>query len=201
MKMLMENWNQFINEGDEDETIDFKLKQLEQELEKRGLPADVADDVADAVKDEKKSGRFVMGLHADDVLEEMKKPSVMAVLNAVGVATFADAVMAGYEVAQTMGATAEGVGDAIRAASLPGMGAAAVLVIAGFVYDLMTQKPKNPYKPPMEEEMKELSNDEEEILDLLQDLSAPDIVVALVNWVKGGKHTMGDLQMHLGKMM
>ena len=198
MKMLMENWNQFINEGDEDETIDFKLKQLEQELEKRGLPAEVADDVADAVKDEKKSGGFVMGLHADDVLEEMKKPSVMAVLNAVGVATFADAVMAGYEVAQTMGATAEGVGDAIRAASLPGMGAAAVLVIAGFVYDLMTQKPKNPYKPPMEEEM---SNDEDEILDLLQDLSAPDIVVALGNWVKGGKHTMGNLQMHLGKMM
>ena len=51
------------------------------------------------------------------------------------------------------------------------------------------------------EEMKELSNVEEEILDLLQDLSAPDIVVALVNWVKGGKHTMGDLQMQLGKMM
>ena len=51
------------------------------------------------------------------------------------------------------------------------------------------------------EEMKELSNVEEEILDLLQDLSAPDIVVALVNWVKGGKHTMDDLHMHLGKMM
>jgi len=201
MKMLMENWNQFINEGDEDETIDFKLKQLEQELEKRGLPAEVADDVADAVKDEEKSGRFVMGLHAPDSLEEAKMPRVGDILAAVGVATFADAVMAGYEVAQTMGATAEGVGDAIRAASLPGMGAAAVLVIAGFVYELATQKPKNPYKDPMREEMKEMSNDEEEILDLLQNLSAPDIVVALVNWVKGGKHTMGDLQMHLGKMM
>ena len=45
MKMLMENWNQFLNEGDEDETIDLKLKQLEQELEDRGLPADVADEV------------------------------------------------------------------------------------------------------------------------------------------------------------
>ena len=196
----MENWNQFINEGDKDETIDLKLKQLEKALEDRGLPPRVADDVADAVEDEEKPS-FRMGLHMADVMEGVKKPSVMAVLNAVGVATFADAVMAGYEVAQTMGATAEGVGDAIRAASLPGMGAAAVLVIAGFVYDLMTQKPKNPYKPPMEEEMKEMSNDEEEILDLLQDLSAPDIVVALVNWVKGGKHTMGDLQMHLGKMM
>ena len=32
MKMLMENWNQFLNEGDEDETIDLKLKQLEQDL-------------------------------------------------------------------------------------------------------------------------------------------------------------------------
>ena len=47
----------------------------------------------------------------------------------------------------------------------------------------------------------ELSDVEEKILDVLQDLSAPDIVVALVNWVKGGKHTMDDLQMHLGKMM
>ena len=198
MKMLMENWNQFVKEGDEDETIDLKLKQLEQELEKRGLPADVADDVADAVEKEKE-GRFVMGLHAtESPLEEAKMPRVGDILTAVGVVTFADAIMAGYEVAQTMGATAEGVHDAIRAASLPGIGAAAALTLAGFVYELATQKPKNPYKDPMKEEM---SNDEDEILDLLQDLSAPDIVVALVNWVKGGKHTMGDLQMHLGKMM
>ena len=47
----------------------------------------------------------------------------------------------------------------------------------------------------------EMSDVEEKILDVLQDLSAPDIVVALVNWVKGGKHTMDDLHMHLGKMM
>ncbi len=46
-----------------------------------------------------------------------------------------------------------------------------------------------------------MSDVEEKILDVLQDLSAPDIVVALVNWVKGGKHTMDDLHMHLGKMM
>ena len=194
----MESWNQYINEGDEDETIDLKLKQLEQELEDRGLPADVADEVVDAVKDEEKSGRFVMGLHATETLEEAKMPRIGDILTGVGVVTFADAIMAGYEVAQTMGATAEGVHDAIRAASLPGIGVAAALTLAGFVYELATQKPKNPYKDPMKEEM---SNDEEEILDLLQDLSAPDIVVALVNWVKGGKHTMGDLQMHLGKMM
>ena len=201
MKMLMENWNQFVKEGDDDETIDLELKQLEQELEKRGLPADVADDVADAVEKEKE-GRFVMGLHAtESPLEEAKMPRVGDILTAVGVVTFADAIMAGYEVAQTMGATAEGVHDAIRAASLPGMGGAAALVMAGFVYELITQKPKNPYKDPMKEEMKEMSNDEEEILDLLQDLSAPDIVVALVNWVKGGKHTMSDLRMHLEKMM
>ena len=47
----------------------------------------------------------------------------------------------------------------------------------------------------------EMSDVEEKILDVLQDLSAPDIVVALVNWIKGGKHTMDDLHMHLGKMM
>lgn len=195
MKMLMENWNQFVNEGDKDETIDFKLKQLEKALEDRGLPPRVADDVADAVEDEEKPS-FRMGLHMADVMEGVKKPSVMAVLNAVGVATFADAVMAGYEVAQTMGATAEGVGDAIRAASLPGMGAAAVLVIAGFVYDLMTQKPKNPYKPPMQEEMEELS-----LRELMNNLEDEALFGALENWAKGGKHTTEDLLMHLGKMM
>ena len=52
-------------------------------------------------------------------------------------------------------------------------------------------------KRPMQEEM----SDDKEILDLLQELSAPDIVVALVNWVKGGAHTMNDLHMHLAKMM
>ena len=56
-------------------------------------------------------------------------------------------------------------------------------------------------KRPMQEEMEEMSDVEEKILDVLQDLSAPDIVVALENWVKGGKHTMEDLLMHLGKMM
>jgi hypothetical protein len=53
----------------------------------------------------------------------------------------------------------------------------------------------------MEEGMKEMSDDEKEILTLLEDVSAPDVVVALENWIRGGKHTMDDLHMHLGKMM
>ncbi len=47
----------------------------------------------------------------------------------------------------------------------------------------------------------EMSDDEKQILALLEDVSAPDVVVALENWIRGGKHTMDDLQMHLGKMM
>tara|TARA_A100001391_G_scaffold162549_1_gene121594 strand:- start:58 stop:246 length:189 start_codon:yes stop_codon:yes gene_type:complete len=47
----------------------------------------------------------------------------------------------------------------------------------------------------------EMSDDEKQILGLLEDVSAPDVVVALENWIRGGKHTMDDLQMHLGKMM
>ena len=201
MKMLMENWNQFLNEGDEDETIDLKLKQLEQELEDRGLPADVADEVVDAVKDEEKSGRFVMGLHATETLEEAKMPSIETILNTAGVATFASAFMKGYQIVQEMGVNADGVAEALQQAMLPSLGAAAALTTASFILTILSHKEKDPYKDPMKEEMKEMSNDEEEILDLLQDLSAPDIVVALVNWIKGGKHTMDDLHMHLGKMM
>ena len=201
MKMLMENWNQFLNEGDEDETIDLKLKQLEQELEDRGLPADVADEVVDAVKDEEKSGRFVMGLHATETLEEAKMPSIETILNTAGVATFASAFMKGYQIVQEMGVNADGVAETLQQAMLPSLGAAAALTTASFILTILSHKEKDPYKDPMKEEMKEMSNDEEEILDLLQDLSAPDIVVALVNWVKGGKHTMDDLHMHLGKMM
>ena len=47
----------------------------------------------------------------------------------------------------------------------------------------------------------EMSDDEKQILALLEDVCAPDVVVALENWIRGGKHTMDDLQMHLGKMM
>ena len=47
----------------------------------------------------------------------------------------------------------------------------------------------------------EMSDDEKQILALLEDVSAPDVVVALENWIRGGKHTMDDLQIHLGKMM
>ncbi len=47
----------------------------------------------------------------------------------------------------------------------------------------------------------EMSDDEKEILTLLKHVSAPDVVVALENWIRGGKHTMDDLHMHLGKKM
>jgi hypothetical protein len=200
MKMLMENWNQFINEGDEDETIDLKLKQLEQELEDRGLPADVADEVVDAVEKEKK-GSYVMGLHATETLEEAKMPSIETILNTAGVATFASAFMKGYQIVQEMGINADGVAEALQQAMLPSLGAAAALTTASFILTVLSHKEKDPYKDPVKEEMKEMSDVEEKILDVLQDLSAPDIVVALVNWVKGGEHTMKDLHMHLGKMM
>lgn len=198
MKMLMENWNQFINEGDEDETIDLKLKQLEQELKNSGLPDDVADDVVDAVEDEKK-GSYVMGLHATETLEEAKMPSIETILNTAGVATFASAFMKGYQIVQEMGVNADGVAEALQQAMLPSLGAAAALTTASFILTVLSHKEKDPYKDPMREQKEE--DEEMSLEDLIRNLKVEDVVSAVNNWAKGGKHTMDDLHMHLGKMM
>ena len=198
MKMLMENWNQFINEGDEDETIDLKLKQLEQELEKRGLPDDVADDVVDAVEDEKK-GSYVMGLHATETLEEAKMPSIETILNTAGVATFASAFMKGYQIVQEMGINADGVAEALQQAMLPSLGAAAALTTASFILTVLSHKEKDPYKDPMREQKEE--DEEMSLRELMDELNDESLFDALKNWAKGEKHTMDDLHMHLGKMM
>jgi len=81
------------------------------------------------------------------------------------------------------------------------LGVYGVIAIKSALKDAMRDPAEKEREIYMKEEMKELSNVEEKVLDVLQDLSAPDIVVALVSWVKGGKHTMEDLHMHLGKMM
>ena len=223
MKMLMENWNQFLNESDGGETIDLKkkLEDLKKELEKEtGLEPAAVDDAVedaekgkyDAVKDAEK-GRYVMGLHATETLEEakMKIPRLGDVLTGVAVATFLNAVMKGYEVAQQMGATSEGAAEAVRAASLPGMGGAAVLAAAGLAFELATQKPKNPYKPTkrMQEEMsddeKETADfydaDEMSLRDLMDQLDEDTLFNALKSWAEGEEKDEEDLRMHLEKRL
>ena len=223
MKMLMENWNQFLNEADEDKdkTVDLKkkLEYLKKELEKKtGLePAAVDDAVEDAEK-----GRYVMGLHATETLEEakMKIPRLGDVLTGVAVVTFVKAVMKGYEVAQQMGATSEGVAETVRVASLPGMGGAIALAAAGLAFELATEKPKkkNPYKNPyeptkrMQEEVEEMSDDEKEtadfydademsLRDLMDQLDEDTLFNALKSWAEGEEKDEEDLRMHLEKRL
>ena len=89
----------------------------------------------------------------------------------------------------------------IPGAFLAALGVYGLIAIKNALKDAMRDPAEKEREIYMKEEMKEMSDVEEKILDVLQDLSAPDIVVALVNWIKGGKHTMDDLHMHLGKMM
>ena len=192
MKMLMENWNQFINEemSQEDE--------LKAELKKQGFDPKIVDRLADELMDEEEILAVFSKMN-----ESAKEAGAMtgSYLGAFAyvAAKVRDAMNSGLaqdEIAQMLSND-----PTIPGALAAAIGVAGVVAIKRAIEDAMKDPAEKDRENFMKEEMKEMSNDEEEILDLLQDLSAPDIVVALVNWVKGGKHTMGDLQMHLGKMM
>ena len=193
MKMLMENWNQFVNEDMSQEGT------LAAALEKQGFDAEMAVRLAGELMDEKEIVQIVSKMN-----EESAKDA--GAMTGAGIGSLA------YVVAQVRNAMNSGLphdeivqmlsNDAtIPGALMAALGVYCVIAIKNALKDAMRDPAEKDREIYMKEEMEEMSDVEEKILDVLQDLSAPDIVVALVNWVKGGKHTMDDLHMHLGKMM
>ena len=195
MKMLMENWNQFINEemSKEDE--------LEAALEKQGFDPEMADRLADELMDEEEI------LAALSKMNESAKEAGAMTGSYLG--AFAYVVAKVRDLMNSGRAQDEIVQMLSNDATIPGalmaaVGVAGVVAIKRAIEDAMkdpAEKDREIYRRKMEEGMKEMSDDEKEILTLLEDVSAPDVVVALENWIRGGKHTMDDLHMHLGKMM
>jgi len=193
MKMLMENWNQFVNEEMSQEGT------LAAALEKQGFDAEMAVRLAGELMDEKEIVQIVSKMN-----EESAKDA--GAMTGAGIGSLA------YVVAQVRNAMNSGLPhDEIvqmlsNDATIPGalvaaMGVYGVIAIKNALKDAMRDPAEKDREIYMKEEMKEMSDDEKQILALLEDVSAPDVVVALENWIRGGKHTMDDLQMHLGKMM
>ena len=192
MKMLMENWNQFINEemSKEDE--------LEAALEKQGFDPEMADRLADELMDEEEIIAALSKMN-----ESAKEAGAMtgSYLGAFAyvAAQVRDAMNSGLaqdEIAQMLSND-----PTIPGALMAALGVAGIVAIKRAIEDAMKDPAEKEREIYMKEEMEEMSDDEKQILALLEDVSAPDVVVALENWIRGGKHTMDDLQMHLGKMM
>ena len=192
MKMLMENWNQFINEemSKEDE--------LEAALEKQGFDPEMADRLADELMDEEEIIAALSKMN-----ESAKEAGAMtgSYLGAFAyvVAQVRDAMNSGLaqdEIAQMLSND-----PTIPGALMAALGVAGIVAIKRAIEDAMRDPAEKDSEIYMKEEMEEMSDDEKEILTLLENVSAPDVVVALENWIRGGKHTMDDLHMHLGKMM
>ena len=192
MKMLMENWNQFVNEEMSQEGT------LAAALEKQGFDAEMAVRLAGELMDEKEIVQIVSKMN-----EESAKDA--GAMTGAGIGSLA------YVVAQVRNAMNSGLPhDEIvqmlsNDATIPGalvaaMGVYGVIAIKNALKDAMRDPAEKDREIYMKEEMKEMSDDEKQILALLEDVSAPDVVVALENWIRGGKHTMDDLHMHLGKM-
>ena len=193
MKMLMENWNQFVNEEMSQEGT------LAAALEKQGFDAEMAVRLAGELMDEKEIVQIVSKMN-----EESAKDA--GAMTGAGIGSLA------YVVAQVRNAMNSGLphdeivqmlsNDAtIPGALMAALGVYGVIAIKNALKDAMRDPAEKDREIYMKEEMEEMSDDEKQILALLEDVSAPDVVVALENWIRGGKHTMDDLQMHLGKMM
>ena len=193
MKMLMENWNQFVNEGMSQEGT------LAAALEKQGFDAEMAVRLAGELMDEKEIVQVVSKMN-----EESAKDA--GAMTGAGIGSLA------YVVAQVRNAMNSGLPhDEIvqmlsNDATIPGalvaaMGVYGVIAIKNALKDAMRDPAEKDREIYMKEGMEEMSDDEKQMLALLENVSAPDVVVALENWIRGGKHTMDDLQMHLGKMM
>ena len=194
MKMLMENWNQFVNEEMSQKYV------LKAELKKRGFDPKIVDRLADELMDEEEILAVFSKMN-----ESAKEAGAMtgSYLGAFAyvAAKVRDAMNSGLshdEIVQMLSNDAT-----IPVALAAAIGVAGVVAIKGAIEDAMrdpAEKDREIYRRKMEEGMEEMSEDEKQILTLLEDVSAPDVVVALENWIRGGKHTMSDLQMHLGKM-
>ena len=193
MKMLLENWNQFINEGMSQKDM------LKSELEKEGFDSEMAARLADELMDEKEVVQAISKMNEESAKDAGAMTGAGIGSLAYVAAQIRDAMNSGLpheEIVQILSND-----PTIPGAFLVALGVHGLIAIKNALKDLYTDPAEKERKIYMKEEMKEMSNDEEEILDLLQDLSAPDIVSAVKNWAKGGKHTMSDLRMHLEKMM
>ena len=193
MKMLMENWNEFVNEEMSQEGT------LAAALEKEGFDAEMAVRLAGELMDEKEVVQVVSKM--DEMTAKDAGAFTGATIGSLAyvVAQFHKAMNSGLpqeEIVQMLSNESGNVGALMAA-----LGVYGVIAIKSALKDAMREPAEKEREIYMKEEMEEMSNVEEKVLDVLQDLSAPDIVVALVSWVKGGKHTMEDLHMHLGKMM
>jgi hypothetical protein len=193
MKMLMENWNEFVNEEMSQEGT------LAAALEKEGFDAEMAVRLAGELMDEKEVVQVVSKM--DEMTAKDAGAFTGATIGSLAyvVAQFHKAMNSGLpqeEIVQMLSNDSGNVGALMAA-----LGVYGVIAIKNALKDAMRDPAEKEREIYMKEEMEEMSNVEEKVLDVLQDLSAPDIVVALVSWVKGGKHTMEDLHMHLGKMM
>ena len=193
MKMLMENWNQFVNEGMSHEGT------LAAALEKEGFDSEMAARLAVELMDEKEVVQAISKMNEESAKDAGAMTGAGIGSLAYVAAQFRDAMNSGLpheEIVQMLSND-----PTIPGAFLAALGVYGLIAIKNALKDAMRDPAEKEREIYMKEEMKEMSDVEEKILDVLQDLSAPDIVVALVNWVKGGKHTMDDLHMHLGKMM
>ena len=193
MKMLMENWNQFVNEEMSQEDI------LRSELEKEGFDSKMAARLADELMDEKAIVQAISKMNEESAKDAGAMTGAGIGSLAYVAAQFRDAMNSGLaqdEIVQMLSND-----PTIPGAFLAALGVYGLVGIKNALKDAMRDPAEKEREIYMKEEMKEMSDVEEKILDVLQDLSAPDIVVALVNWIKGGKHTMDDLHMHLAKMM
>ena len=193
MKMLIENWKQFVNEEMSQEGT------LAAALEKEGFDAEMAVRLAGELMDEKEVVQVVSKM--DEMTAKDAGAFTGATIGSLAyvVAQFHKAMNSGLpqeEIVQMLSNDSGNVGALMAA-----LGVYGVIAIKNALKDAMRDPAEKEREIYMKEEMEEMSNVEEKVLDVLQDLSAPDIVVALVSWVKGGKHTMEDLHMHLGKMM
>jgi len=193
MKMLMENWNEFVNEEMSQEGT------LAAELEEKGFDAKMAVRLAGELMNKKEVVQVVSKM--DEMTAKDAGAFTGATIGSLAyvVAQFHKAMNSGLpqeEIVQMLSNESGNVGALMAA-----LGVYGVIAIKSALKDAMRDPAEKEREIYMKEEMEEMSNAEEKVLDVLQDLSAPDIVVALVSWVKGGKHTMEDLHMHLGKMM
>ena len=195
MKMLMENWNQFVNEEMSQEDM------LRSELEKEGFDSKMAARLADELMDEKEIVQIVSKMN-----EESAKDA--GAMTGAGIGSLA------YVVAQVRNAMNSGLPhDEIvqmlsNDATIPGalvaaMGVYGVIAIKNALKDAMrdpAEKDREIFRSRMEEGMEE-EDEEMSLRKLMGELSDEPLFDALKNWAKGEKHTMGDLRMHLGKMM
>ena len=188
MKMLMENWNEFVNEEMSQEGT------LAAALEKQGFDAEMAVRLAGELMDEKEVVQVVSKM--DEMTAKDAGAFTGATIGSLAyvVAQFHKAMNSGLpqeEIVQMLSNESGNVGALMAA-----LGVYGVIAIKNALKDAMRDPAEKEREIYMKEEMEELS-----LRELMNNLEDEALFGALENWAKGGKHTTEDLLMHLGKMM